>query len=192
MSSSAPAYPSPVSFPPVLHLVSGDPLLSPPASHTLRLIAKIWQNTKAPDIKHLSKLLYTTLTYRGTAAEQCLGHPGSTTVALLPSGTCWRRSWGGASGAQAVSSAAHTEILGAAGHLELHLHPLTQGQHHTYVTAAGEKTLVGHREKRLEEFFQGLPTVHQDSLHAHLLVRKVLLMTSRNFHYRPLNKQAIF
>lgn len=91
---------------------------TPPGSHPLRLIAKAWQNTKAPDTKNLSKLLYTTLTYLGMAAEKCLGHLGSTTVALLPSGTCWRRSWGGASGAQAAPTAAHTEILGAAGHLK--------------------------------------------------------------------------
>lgn len=119
MSSSAPAYPSAVSFLPVLHPVSGDPLLphstrqSPPEADSQGLAEH--QSSRHQE---LSKLLYTTLTYLGLAAEKCLGHLGSTTVALLPSGTCWRRSWGGASGAQAAPTAAHTEILGAAGHLK--------------------------------------------------------------------------
>lgn len=170
-----------------------DPLLSSPqASHPLKLIAETWQNTEAPDTKNLSKLLHTALTYLGMAAEQFLGDPGSTTVAPIPSGTCWRRSWGGASSAQAAPTAADTEHSGAAGHLELHRHPPTQRQHPSYVTAGQENTFVGQRGKKLEEFFQGLLTFHQDSLHARLLVRKVLLVSFRNFHYRSLNKQAIF
>lgn len=84
MSSSAPAYPSPVSFLPVLQPISGDPLPpSPPGSHPLRLITKTWQNTKDPDTKNLSKLLYTTLTYLGMAAEQCLGHRGTASLWYL-------------------------------------------------------------------------------------------------------------
>lgn len=40
----------------------------------------------------------------------------------------------------------HTEILGAAGHLELHLHPPTQRQHHTYMIAGGERFCGAERE----------------------------------------------
>lgn len=58
--------------------------------------SQTWQNTRAPNTKNLYKPPSTTLTYLGMAAEQGLGHSGSTTLALLPSGPCWSRSWGGA------------------------------------------------------------------------------------------------
>lgn len=91
MSSSAPAYPIAVGFLPVLHPVSGDwtlfsPLHQPEA------------DSQDPDTKNSSKLLHTALTYLGMAAEQCLRH---LVCHCATASLCWRRSWGGASGAQA-------------------------------------------------------------------------------------------
>lgn len=112
MSSSDPAYPSPASFLPVLHPVSGEgTLFSPLHQSPPEADSQTWQNTTAPDTKNLSKPPSTTLTYLGMAAEQGLGHSGSTALALLPSGSCWRSS----------SHCCTHRAFGSSRHLQLHL-----------------------------------------------------------------------